>query len=139
MRERVFVDTGGWVAVTVRTDRFHQQAQREWRKLAAGKAFLMVSDYVVAETATFLRYGAGHGAAMGFLGVVDRSLAVGTLDLIRVETGDFAEAKKIFESYDDQDFSFTDCTSFAVAKRLKIPSVFGYDHHFAVMGFTLVG
>ena len=39
--------------------------------------------------------------------------------------------------YDDKDFSFTDCTSFVMMRRLKIVDAFTADHHFEQMGFRL--
>jgi predicted nucleic acid-binding protein len=48
-------------------------------------------------------------------------------------------AWELFQKYDDQKFSFTDCISFAVMNLLKINTVFAYDSHFSVMGFCLIG
>jgi len=44
----------------------------------------------------------------------------------------------IFERYADQDFSFNDCTSFAVMQELRLSHAFTGDHHFATMGFLVV-
>jgi len=38
----------------------------------------------------------------------------------------------------DQDFSFTDCTSFALLSRLRIQEAFAFDHHFWAAGFVVV-
>jgi predicted nucleic acid-binding protein len=47
-------------------------------------------------------------------------------------------AGEIFESYSDQDFSFTDCTSFAVMRALGLSEAFTGDKHFVTTGFQLV-
>ena len=42
-----------------------------------------------------------------------------------------------FQKYNvDKLWSFTDCTSYAVMKRLNISEVFAFDHHFEQMGFV---
>jgi predicted nucleic acid-binding protein len=35
-----------------------------------------------------------------------------------------------------KEWSFTDCTSYAVMKQLGITEVFAFDHHFTQMGFV---
>jgi len=37
------------------------------------------------------------------------------------------KAWEIFEKYSDKDFSFTDCSSFAIMEMLKINNVFSFD------------
>jgi hypothetical protein len=41
------------------------------------------------------------------------------------------------EKFSDQKLSFTDCLSFSLMRREGIPSVFGFDHHFALAGYEL--
>jgi uncharacterized protein len=45
------------------------------------------------------------------------------------------KAWKIFETYSDKDFSFTDCTSFSIMERVKIKVAFSFDKHFDQYGF----
>ncbi|MDI6710710.1 MAG: hypothetical protein QME76_08520 [Bacillota bacterium] len=40
-------------------------------------------------------------------------------------------AWELFVRYSDKDFSFTDCTSFAVMNELKLPAALAFDHHSA--------
>ena len=47
------------------------------------------------------------------------------------------EAWNIFEDYDDQVFSFVDCTSFVIASRVGAKEAFGFDEHFNIMGLIL--
>ncbi len=43
----------------------------------------------------------------------------------------------LFKKYDDKDLSFTDCTSFALMKRLKVQTAFTFDGHFQQVGFMI--
>ncbi|MBI4822940.1 MAG: hypothetical protein HY805_01755 [Nitrospirae bacterium] len=45
---------------------------------------------------------------------------------------------KLLEKYSDKDFSFTDCTSFALMERLKIKTAFTFDAHFTQYGFNQI-
>ena len=139
MRPQVFVDTGAWVAVVVRNDGLHERASKTFRELLQGSTLMVTSDYVVCETATRIRYGSCHRTAARFLDILDRGVAAGTAVLARVEASHFDEARRLFLKYEDQDFSFVDCTSFALARALALDTVFGYDAHFRIMGFDLVG
>ena len=40
--------------------------------------------------------------------------------------------------YADKDFSFTDCTSFAVMRELRLQKALTLDHHFAQMSFVAI-
>lgn len=44
-------------------------------------------------------------------------------------------AWSIFLKYSDQEFSFTDCTSFALMKDLNLKKAFTFDSHFSIIGF----
>jgi len=55
--------------------------------------------------------------------------------LCRITAKDEAEAWKYFEK-NWSGLSFTDCTSFAMMKRLGITKYFGYDDHFGRAGFV---
>jgi hypothetical protein len=46
------------------------------------------------------------------------------------------EVYALFKKYDDKRVSFTDCTSFALMKRLGIIAAFTFDDEFEQVGFT---
>ena len=56
------------------------------------------------------------------------------LEIIYISMDTEEEAYKIFKKYKDKDFSFTDCTSFALMERKKIKKAFSFDHHFIQHG-----
>jgi predicted nucleic acid-binding protein len=59
------------------------------------------------------------------------------LVLHRITENDENEAWSYFESYQDQVFSFQDCTSFAVAADYDVEYVFGFDRDFQIAGIDL--
>jgi hypothetical protein len=46
---------------------------------------------------------------------------------------DIGQAWTIFRSHSDKGWSFTDCTSFALMRRLGISTAFAFDRHFSQM------
>jgi hypothetical protein len=56
----------------------------------------------------------------------------------RVESDRFERARHLFFQYRDKDLSFTDCTSVAVMRELKLIAVLTTDRHFHQMGFDVL-
>ncbi|MBW2707466.1 MAG: PIN domain-containing protein [Deltaproteobacteria bacterium] len=133
----VFVDTGGWIAMAVKRDRYHKKAATYYRKLSKDKVRLVTSNYVLAETYTRIRYDDGHAKALQFNVLTQEAIKAGRLNLEWVTPAIHKEAWDIFENYADQDFSFVDCTSFAIATRGGVKEAFGFDDHFKTMGLIL--
>lgn len=131
----VFVDTWAWVAMIDKSDSDHETAKQANQKLHAEKFAFTTSNFVVGETITTLRYQAGHQAAIVFHLLLGQLLDSGVLTMLRVTETVEEEAWQIFTKYHDQDFSWVDCTSFALMKREKLQEAFTQDHHFRVMGF----
>ncbi|MDQ7858692.1 MAG: PIN domain-containing protein [Armatimonadota bacterium] len=127
----IFVDTAAFLAVENRRDAHHNAALAfRTAALEQGQAFV-TSDYVLDETYTLMRLRAGHAVAVQF-GEDIRASRV-----LRVEylTSDVIEvAWRIFRGFADKDFSFTDCTSFALMERLGLEAVFTFDDHFRQYG-----
>ena len=122
-----FVDTGAWYAVADRSDRHHVAAARFYAERAPVRD-LATSDLVVSETWTLLVAHLGRPAALTFWETL-RDLQVPILTL---DPADLEAAWRIAQAFPDQDFSFTDCTSFALMERRGIEDVFAFDAHFLV-------
>ena len=91
-----------------------------------------------AEAVTLIRYKMHHSAAVLFWDTMQQLIDSGLVELVRVSEDHETVAWAIFEQYTDQDFSFVDCTSFAVMQDSGLSEVFTADRHFATMGFVLV-
>jgi predicted nucleic acid-binding protein len=90
---------------------------------------------VIDETLTLLRVHCGHRVAVSFRNVLEASRLLRVLWI--TETLEKA-AWEIFEKHADKEFSFTDCTSFAMMKAEAIRNVFTFDQHFSQYGFESV-
>jgi hypothetical protein len=135
--KRVFVDTGAWIGVAVTRDRQHQAAAAEARALAERHTPLLTTNYVLTETYTRIRYDDGHDKALAFDTLIREMVRRRQLMIAWITTPIHEEALQVFRRYADQEFSVVDCTSFVVARRRGIRDVFGFDGHFATMGFRL--
>jgi predicted nucleic acid-binding protein len=128
----VLVDTSAFLALqNAGNPREHAATRTAAERLEADRAVLVTTDYVLDETYTLLRSALGHGPAVHF----GRELRRGGIEVAQVDPEIQEEAWRIFERYADEDFSFTDCTSFAVMRRAKIRLALTLDHHFRQFGF----
>lgn len=127
-----FVDTGAWFALFVPTDPDHPAAQA-WFDRRRGP--LLTTDYVVDELLTLLKV-RGH---------FDRAIAAGPLllteqvcDLEWVTDADVEAAWRVFATYRDKGWSFTDCVSRVVMERRGIAVAVAFDEHFRQFGTVAV-
>ena len=124
----IFVDTGAWYASLVPTDPNNKTAA-QW--LAANRSPLITTDYVVDETLTLLR---SRGERKRALVLGARFFNHALADIHKITTADLALAWKVFEQFQDKNWSFTDCTSKVVMERLSIKVAFAFDRHFHQFG-----
>ncbi len=131
----LFVDTAGWMACADESDPAHEacRAARD-TALRAGHA-LVTTDYVVDETLALIRLRLSLSAAEAWWRQVDASQRV---RWERIDGTRFDRALELLFRHRDKDYSFTDCTSFAVMRELKLTSVLTTDTHFKQMGFDVL-
>ena len=131
----LFVDTAGWMACADGADAAHAKccAVRD-RALEAGQA-LVTTDFVVDETLTLIRFRLGVGAAEKWWQQIDGSQRV---RWERIDSARFERAHELFFKYRDKGFSFTDCTSFATMRDIRVTHALTTDRHFRQAGFQIV-
>lgn len=132
--ELVFVDTSAWRAFMDSSDQYYKQAVQSMKAFAQGKVRLVTSDYVFDETITGLRFHVGHEKAVEAGRLMLGSKSIWVADITPELRHD---AWQLFSKFSDQEFSFTDCTSFALMRSLKIGRAFTFDHHFKIMRFGI--
>ena len=130
--KRLFVDTGAWYALVDKNDPDHKSAEHFLRN---NKIPLLTTNFVFDETITLIRSRLGWNISKEFGQRLKDSRFV---SLIAVKDEDEEKAWEIFLKYKDKDFSYTDCTSFAVMERLKLDAAFSFDSHFQTMKFQVM-
>jgi predicted nucleic acid-binding protein len=131
-----FVDTSAFVALIDRKDRNHKAAKRALKALGKNRTPLITSAYVADEVITLVRMRLGHATAVEAGEALLRSE---WCRLLEVDQATRESAWNIFVRYDDQAFSFTDCTSFALMRALDAGDAFTFDRtDFAAAGFTAI-
>jgi len=130
-----FIDAGAFVAQSYTSDQYHKDALAIAQRMKTEHSIGITTDFVLSEALTFLRRKVGHQSALKFYETIKSAT-----DLIIVYTSqkDFEQALEIFKQYQDKTFSFTDCTSFAIMRNLKITQAFTFDRHFSQAGFEIL-
>lgn len=126
---RVFVDTSAWFAYINAADPDHERVDHT---LANQRGRLLTSNFVFDEVVTLCLYRLGHAAAVRVGNVL---LGGGFLDVIRVTPADERSAWSLFAARTDKTYSFTDCTSFVLMRRLAIKQAVTVDSDFGREGF----
>ncbi len=128
----VFVDTSAWYALIDAKDPSHSEVLQSLQQYQDG---LITSNYIVDETITLLRYRVGWQYAQQF----GEQIFLGQLaQYIRVTEQDEKLAWELFRRYSDKVFSFTDCTSFVLMKRLELSTAIALDNDFKSFGFHCI-
>lgn len=135
---KVFVDTWAWYALADEQDTNHEIARLAVDDIIARSTVLITTNFILDEATTLIRYRLSHSAALVFRQTINQLTDNGLLTIVSVNESHEATAGEIFERYADQDFSFTDCTSFAVMREQGLTEAFTGDQHFSTMGFTLI-
>ena len=130
----LFIDTSYLIAVENADDQYHKAASKHWRDLlkSSPRPFV-ISSYVLVEVVTLLNNRRLHSKAVE-LG--NNLLSSRLFNVVHVDEELFHEAWNYFQKYKDKTYSFTDCVSFVLMKRLGISEGLTFDKHFEQAGFS---
>lgn len=134
---KIFIDTGAFIAITHADDALHSEAVAFFQALPPHVS-RMTTPAVIGETYTFLRYHVGQQAALSWLDVLEKALASGYLKGVDPDAETHRAARLTLRRFADQELSYTDALTLAVLESEKIECVFGFDHHLALTGRTLL-
>ena len=131
-RERAFVDTSAWFAYANRRDPAHARVRSVLRTF---QGRLITSNFVFDETVTLCLYRLGHQVAATVGEVLLDQMVV---DLVRITPEDEQRAWALWLARPDKTYSYTDCTSFVVMRRLGLQHAVAIDIDFQCEGFLLL-
>ena len=135
MKEKIFIDTGFWIALFDKRDKYHSLAKKNIKSIL-NKYRIFLSDFILFETITYLNCSIkNHDLALKFLQKIESTPAIKVLEVDSIIK---SKALEIFKKHDDQDFSFVDCTTFVFMKEYSLKKYAGFDKHFQTMGYTSV-
>lgn len=134
----MFVDTWAWYALANRKDKDHHIAKKLNKKFVAEGYRYATTNFIFSETYTLILIrGKNYRAAIAFGEKLKRMTRLGAIDFIRTNEEHENEDWEIARKYDDKDFSYVDCTSFAFMKENGISHAFTNDDHFRQFGFQI--
>jgi len=131
---KLFVDTSAWYALNDRDDQYQKQAVEKLSRIKSERVELITSDYIFDESVTLISLRVGHSKAVTFGDAIMKSRVA---SMVLVSDDVRLAAFELFRKYADKDLSFTDCTSFALMKRLKLKKAFTFDSHFQQVGLEM--
>lgn len=128
-----FVDTGAFIALHHASDNNHRRALELAKRLTWFR--FAVTDAVLTETYSLLRYRLGFHTANRFLDIV---LSNSEYELVDVTKSMRLDAQRLLQTYDDHKISYCDALSVVAMKQKKIGEIFAFDYHFELMGVSLI-
>jgi predicted nucleic acid-binding protein len=132
---QILCDTSALVALADADDPCADLAQEYLRDIAPGIVFI-VPDTIFSETMTTIKRRLDAAAAVKVGQQIRKSVR---FRLYRLTEDDDRATWDIFSRYTDKEWSYVDCSLFALAQRQKIADVFSFDRHFEQMqGVTRV-
>lgn len=130
MRRSIVVDTSALCALIDRDDRYHQ-AVTGFLQENGHQISLIVTDYVLDETLTWVKARFGSQAA---LQLGHRLRASNFCQFVKLTAEDEQATWQVFQQYDDKAWSYTDCSCLALMQRLGVHEALSTDRHFDQMG-----
>ncbi len=134
--KRVFIDTGAWYALKNKNDSHHNKAVHFFKTIYDKQVICYTSDYVIDEAITLTRARLKNHEVSKIL--AEELFSETAAKIIYVAPKYLPRALEIYAKYNDQVFSFTDCTTFAIMEDLKIEEALAFDSHFESFGFKQV-
>jgi predicted nucleic acid-binding protein len=130
----VFVDTSAWVALFDKSDDNHKEVLRGLERIKARRTQIVISDFIFSECITTARGRSGHHVAVT---AGDFLMKSGIVKIIWLDEQLKRAAWDYYKRHSDKTYSFTDCTSFVLMKKMQIGKHLSFDEHFRQAGFML--
>lgn len=132
MNQRVFLDSGIFIALLNRRDRWHQQARALFNDI---RPAWYSSWLVYSETYSWFLHRTGEEAARSFRCFLD---SLSRLKLFDVTPTHHRQVMAVLDRYRGTKLTYVDASSLAFMERKKIRTVWSTDHHLALSGATIL-
>lgn len=130
--EKVFVDTGAWIALAITRDPYHDRARSGWTLLVENGARIVTSLPVVLETFTYLDRRGSRDLALQWKQSLE---TIKRFSVLAVSTAEFDRAWDYIYRKEFHKLGLVDATSFVLMHKHKIKVALAFDIHFSVAGF----
>jgi predicted nucleic acid-binding protein len=130
--ERVFADTGYWIALLNPRDELHEKATAASGDYTSNR--IVTSEMVLTEFLnSFSDYGPRlrQAAARSVASLRDTAQIV----IVSQTSHLFEKALKRYQDMTDKSWSLTDCASFLIMEEERLTAALTHDRHFAQAGF----
>lgn len=130
-----FIDTGAFIALNIYNDQHYSQALDIARTLEGYRFY--ISDLVISETYSFLRYKVDYFTASQFMNtIIDNSYEY---EIVSANQATRIISMELLEKYCDHKISYCDALTISLMKQLNIKEIFAFDYHFTMMGMKRIG
>jgi predicted nucleic acid-binding protein len=130
--ERVFVDTGAFVALAERRDPEHERARGAWETMTRSRVRLYTSVLVLAETFTFIDRRGSREAAIRWR---ESLRTAPTIEVLDCTAAHVERAWSWLHRKEFHKLGIVDACSFVLMQERKLRVAFAFDSHFAIAGF----
>ena len=132
MTDTVFVDTSALYAFINSRDPDHKEVKSYLEKY---NGQLLTTNFIFDEILTLVMARMGHKKAI----LTGKTLLnPKVFVMVKIRAADEINAWELFINRPDKQYSFTDCTSFVIMKKLGIEKSLAIDSHFEQEGFESV-
>lgn len=114
-------------------DQYHKESREIASTLKNSE--LIISNPVINETYTLLRYLTGFAVARDFLESVMKE---DDFKIVQVTLSIRKNTLRLLNNFSDHKISYCDALSVAIMKEQHIQRVFSFGYHFEIMGMELV-
>ena len=129
----LFVDTSAFYALIDKRDKNHESISNT---LTNFNGQLFTSNYVIDELITLLKV---RKISMNqYTTFIDLLWQEKICTVLRITENIDKQSWSMHQKYFDQDFSFTDCSSFVLMRIYKIKKACSLDSHFKIAGFEIL-
>lgn len=133
--KKVFFDSWGWVAIANKNDNYHERVYSFYKDLLLSRGLPITTDYILAETITFLRAKIDSMLVDTFIEAILNAVRNERIILERIDEKRWTKAWELSKKYNDKtSISFFDFTSFVVMKEIRISEALTNDRHFEDVG-----